>query len=105
MTVKDLGDALNEVYPFRHFAWSSAPAGTYGIYAEENGADLRGDDQHIERGTEGTADLFTRDDSDTPREAIEAVFNRLKIPWRLNSVQYEESIGLIHYEWEWGIYG
>ena len=105
MTVNDLGDALKAVYPFRHFAWSSAPRGDYGVYAEEAGRDFVANLQHCERGTEGTIDFYTRDDSGTPKRRIEAVLNGLKIPWRLNSVQYEPDTGYIHLEWTWGIYG
>lgn len=106
MTVKDLETALQATgYPFAHYAWSSAPKDDYGVFAEENGADLGGDNTHIERGTEGTIDLFTRDDTTAPRDAVEAALNGLRIPWRLNSIQYEDSTGFIHYEWEWAIYG
>lgn len=92
-------------YAFAHFAWSKAPEGDYGTYAESNGNDLIADDKHIERGTEGYINLFTRDDTDTPRVKIETALNSLNIAWNLNTVQYENDTGYIHYEWEFGVYG
>lgn len=92
-------------YAFAHYAWSKAPEGDYGTYAESNGNDLIADDKHIERGTEGYINLFTRDDTDTPRVKIETALNSLNIAWNLNTVQYENDTGYIHYEWEFGVYG
>jgi hypothetical protein len=34
---------------------------------------------------------------------IQAALNSLRIPWRLNSVQYEDETNLIHYEWTWEV--
>ena len=102
----ELINALQETgYPFAHHAWSRAPVGDYGTYSESSGNDLTADGKHVERGTEGFINLFTRDSSDAPRTAIEAVLNDLCIPWTLNTVQYEDDTGYIHYEWEFGIYG
>lgn len=92
-------------YAFAHYAWSKAPDGDYGTYSESNGNDLIADDKHIERGTEGYINLFTRDDTDTPRVKIETALNSMNIAWNLNSVQYENDTGYIHYEWEFGVYG
>ena len=92
-------------YQFAHFAWSKAPDGDYGTYAEYSGSDLEADDVHIEKGTEGYIEYYTRDDSGTPRTTIEAALNGLNIPWNLNTIQYENDTGYIHYEWWFGIYG
>ena len=90
---------------FAHYAWSKAPDGDYGTYSEDSGNDLTANDQHIERGTDCWLNYFTRDDSGTPRTTIEGILNGLGIPWYLNSVQYENNTGYIHYEWGFGIYG
>ena len=104
--MNDLATALAGTgYQFAHFAWSKAPEGDYGTYAEYSGSDLEADDVHIEKGTEGYIEYYTRDDSGTPRTTIEAALNGLNIPWNLNTVQYENDTGYIHYEWWFGIYG
>lgn len=89
---------------FAHHAWSKAPESEYGVYAEEAGRDFVADGLHVERGTSGTVDYFTRDDSGKPRDTIEEALGGV-CAWYLNSIQYEEDTGLIHYEWVWSVHG
>lgn len=106
MTLAALATALNETgYRFAHYAWSKAPEGDYGTYSENNGDDLIADGIHIEKGTVGYINYFTRDDSGAPKTTIENALNELRIPWNLNTVQYENDTGYIHYEWEFSVYG
>lgn len=100
MTLDDFANALTVTsYNFAHYAWSHAPAGDYGVYAEDSSNDLNADDGHAEKALEGTLDYFTRDDSGTPQATIEAVLEGLNVPWYLNTIQYEDDTGYIHYEW------
>jgi len=85
-----------------HYGWSHAPAGDYVVWAEDGANDLGADDHHVEHVTQGTLDLFTRDDSGTPRTTIEAALDG-RCAWYLNSIQFEEDTGYIHYEWIWEI--
>jgi len=106
MTLNDLKTALDGTgYKFAHHAWSKAPAGDYGVYAEEGANDLLANGEHIEKAINGYIDYFTRDDSLTPKRTIEAVLHELGIPWSLNTISYEQDTGFIHYEWTWGMYG
>lgn len=92
-------------YQFAHYGWSRAPEGDYGVVAEDSGEDFIANDVHLERGTAGTVDLFTRDDTSAPRDAVEAVLNASGAAWSLNTIQFENDTGFIHYEWLVGIYG
>ena len=92
-------------YPFAHFGWSHGPDGTYGCWNEERAEDLVANGRHIERGTVVKVDLFTRDDSATPRTTVETALNSLPFPWRLDDINYERETGLIHYLWVVGVYG
>lgn len=104
--LEDLVTALEATgFDFAHHAWSKAPEGDYGTYSEQSGNDLTADSIHAERGTEGYIEYYTRDDTSTPRTTIEAALNGLGIPWYLNTVQYENDTGYIHYEWGFGVYG
>lgn len=104
--MEKLKQALEETgYDFRFCAWRSAPDGDYGTYFPESGADLVVNNVHLERGTVGYVDYFTRDPSDTPRNVIEAALNESGCGWSLNSVQFEEDTLYIHYEWMFRIYG
>lgn len=86
-------------YSFAHYAWSHAPSGDYGVYAEDAGADFEADGIHAEKALEVTVDYFTRDDSGTPQATIESALEAFNRPWYLNTIQYEDTTGYIHYEW------
>lgn len=102
-----LKDALNATgYKFAHFGWSKAPAGDWGVYAEDGAHDLEADDLHAERAFEGTVDYFTRDDTGAPQVVIEAALATVPgLAWYLNSVQYEQDTGFIHLEWVFQLAG
>lgn len=100
--IKQALDATN--LRFKHFAWSPAPASEYGTYQEDGAADLEMNDLHLEKGITGTIDYFTRKDDGSVQETIENALEGV-CAWRLNSIQYEDDTGLIHYEWEFGLYG
>lgn len=92
--------ALNGTgYPFAHYSWASAPEGTYGVYAEDSAISLWGDDKMQAQLISGTVDLFTRDDSGMPLEVVQAALCSAGVSWYLNTIQFEEDTGLIHYEW------
>ena len=76
----------------------------YIVWAEEteSGA-LYGDDQKLEQKLQGTADLFTKTDGDPLIDQVQEQFATAKISYKLNSVQYEEETGMIHYEWIWEV--
>lgn len=86
------------------YAWDRPPKDDYGVLFISEGNDLVADGIHVERGTEGYLDFFTRDATELPRTTIEAILNRL-CAWYLNSVQYEEDTHYIHYEWKWSMHG
>ena len=85
-------------FSFAQFGWSHAPAGDYGVWADDGANDLEADDVHAEHILEGTIDYFTRDPSLTPKRTIEAALDGV-VAFYLNSIQYEEDTGYIHYEW------
>lgn len=84
---------------FAHYAWSSAPDGDYGVYAEDGASSVRANGQTVNQSVIGTIDYFTRDASDMPKNTIQDALNTLDIAWYLNSIQYENDTGYIHYEW------
>lgn len=88
-------------YQFAHFGWSKAPTGDYGVYAEDGANDLIAGNKHVEKVLQGTVDYFTRDDSGYPKIVIELALDSVPVAWYLNSIQFEEDTGYIHYEWVW----
>lgn len=50
----------------------------------------------------GWVDLYTSRDLDPLCDVIQNALDGMEhCRWRLNSVQYEDETGLIHYSWEW----
>lgn len=88
--------------PFAHFAWSKnslAIHHDHGVWAEDSENVLHADNHHAERFIEGTIHYFTRDGSGAPMQTIETALESVNIAWYLNSVDFEEDTGFIHYEW------
>lgn len=111
--------------PFAAYGWSKAPKGDYGVYALDGANDLVAAGKHSERATRLTVDVFTRaidvdvifapkqsDGYETQpgplysnfehnpkREAVEAALERARCAWYLNSVQFENATGFVHFEW------
>lgn len=89
-------------YKFTFTAWSKAPDGDYGVYYADSQEHLSADeDSGAETALGGYIDYFTRDSTLTPKTTIEAELRKLGIVWWLNSIQFEDSTGYIHYEWRW----
>ena len=85
---------------FEHFGWNGKLDGDYGVFAEDGSNPMLGDNVHAERMIEGTVDYFTHDDSGIPQVLIEQALNGVdNLAWYVNSIQYEDDTGYIHYEW------
>ena len=77
---------------------SSAP---YLVWMEDGDNDLNADNAHGETCITGTVDLYTRTENDQLMQSVHDALTGIGAAWLLNSVQYEEETGLIHYEWAW----
>lgn len=75
----------------------------YFVWQEDRANDLESDNKHTESVVTGTTDLFTKQEFDPWKEALERSLDDYGIAWYLNSVQYEEDTGFIHYEWVWSV--
>lgn len=76
----------------------------YFVWQEDGSNNLLAEGVHAEKAVTGTTDLFTKNEFDEWKEAIENSFDASPcIFWRLNSVQYEEDTGFYHYEWRWEV--
>lgn len=92
---------LKKLGAFAAYAWSPAPADNYGVIAIDGQNAFRAGDKLAEKVPEGTIDWFTRSPASTMPGEVESLLDRLGASWYLNSVQYEEDTGLLHYEWVW----
>lgn len=75
----------------------------YFVWQEDGSNSIVGDDRHVEGAVTGTTDLFTKREFDPWKEEFEESMDSIGMAWYLNSVQYEEDTGFIHYEWGWSV--
>ena len=68
---------------------------------EDGSNDLFADNVHAEKICQGTLDLYTNQENDPLMESVPEALEGIGAAYYLNSVQYEEDTGLIHYEWVW----
>lgn len=100
--VQTIANALQTTgLKFAHFSWSHAPSGDWGVYAEDGEGTFFADRKRSEVRTEGSIDYFTHSDDGVAKAAIETALDGIDIVYWLNSVQYEDDTGFIHYEWRW----
>jgi hypothetical protein len=100
MTLQGIKDLLLNIGPpvFHYFA--SGQTGNYIVWAEDSEGDsLHADGRKTEQVTQGTIDYFTKTENDPVVTQIQDKLTENEISWRLNSVQYEQDTGYIHYEW------
>ena len=102
LTLQPLQEALAALTD-RAYHYTAAPNSKppYIVWAEDGDNDLSADNVHAERCYTGTVDLYSRADPEPLSEAVPAALEGIGAAWYLNSVQYEEDTGLIHYEWVW----
>lgn len=87
---------------FHYFA--KAKPDQYIVYAEDSEAGSSyADDKKEFQVIEGTTDYFTTIEFDPNVKDIQDIMTVNEIVWKLNSVQYEEDTGYIHYEWLWEV--
>lgn len=105
----DIKQALNSTgLPFAHFAWSknaSELSRDHGVWAEDSENTLFANGKHAERAIQGTIDYFTRSDDGAAMATIEAALDSINIAWYLNSIQFEDDTGFLHYEWIFECFG
>ena len=104
MKLSDLKDLLLTigVDVFHYYATQPQQSDKYIVWAEDGEADsTSGDNKKIDQVLQGTIDYFTKTEFDPNVEVIQEKLNSAEISWRLNSIQYEEDTGYIHYEWVW----
>lgn len=92
-------------YDFVFAAWRRPPSDAdYGVYfIDGQEAISTGDGPASEKMLTGYIDLYTKNATDAPKNAIENALNGLGCFWKLESIQFENETGAgsgyIHYEW------
>ena len=89
--------------PFVELAWSHSPDDKYGVINLDNQLALDADaDPVSEKMLTGFVDVFVKKPKDLSTVSdVESAMKRLGIYFALNSVQFEDDTGYVHYEWIW----
>jgi hypothetical protein len=107
MTLNNLKDLLLTIgLPVFHY-FATGQTGPYIVWAEDGEGDsVHADGKKVERALTGTIDYFTKAENDPVVQQIEDTLDTDdSLAWQLNSVQYEQDTGYIHYEWAFEIDG
>lgn len=99
MILDAIASLQDDGYSFAHFAWSHAPSGDFGTWAEDSAVEFSADGGITEQAMTGWVDYFTRDDSGDPQKDIQKAMTAAGVTWHLDTVQYENDTGYIHYTW------
>lgn len=71
--------------------WAEDGEGEYSMIA---------DNHKVEQSIHMYIDYFTKEEFDPAVDEIQDILNAYGSEWRLNDIQYEEDVNLIHYTWE-----
>lgn len=85
---------------FAEYEWKTRPNGNYGtVQLDFEIPSDDGDNEKVDRGWEGSVDLFTKGKAMMIVAAVESALATVcGNSWELNSEQYERETGLIHRE-------
>lgn len=96
--------ALNALYPTAVYGWENQSADSYCVIGEDSAQSIWADGKMQEQSTQGTIDLFTKVPYGAAKLAVQEVLAGIDgLSWYLNSAQYEDDTGYIHYEWVWEV--
>ena len=74
----------------------------YGVWAEDGDVSPSADNVNSTQILSGTTDYFTKIEDDPNVGIVQAVFDGAAwISAQINSIQYEDDTGMLHYEWAW----
>lgn len=105
MTLNDVKNVFLGVLPKKVFHYKATGQTSNYIVWQEDGADSiqSADDKVILRAITGSVDYFTKTEYDPIVKQLEQAMNESDMSWYLESIQYEEDTGYIHYEWNWEV--
>lgn len=106
MKPQDIKNALLTLTPevYHYFARANNRM-AYVVWQEDGTRNFYADSRVSEHGWTMSVDLFTKTENDPLMESIPEVFDGLGVPWRVESVDYEDDTEYIHVTWELSIYG
>ena len=105
MTLETVKNALLSVLPdVYHHTGPENKRYQYIVWGEDGGGNVvHAYNVMVCQDIEGTVDYFTKAENDPNFERVQDALTAAGIPFYLNSIQWEEETGFIHYEWVFNI--
>ena len=106
MKPNDIKTALLTLTPevYHYFARANNRM-AYVVWQEDSTQDFYANNRTAEHGWSMSVDLFTKTENDPLMESIPELFDGLGVPYRVESVDYEDDTQYIHVTWEVVLYG
>ena len=102
--LKRVRDAMLTVTKNVHHYEKTGSEERYIVWQEDGESNsLYVDDEHAITVYSGTIDLFTKQEYDPWIPEIEKALDNAQIACHMETVQYEEETGYIHYEWRFEV--
>lgn len=102
MKLSDLRDLLLTITTDTFHYYAHKKPDKYIVWAEDTEANAGHADNHkTNQVLQGVIDYFTKMEFDPNFDLIQEKLNTVDLAWSLNSIQFEELTGYIHYEWIW----
>lgn len=98
-----IGRLFQEVIPNTYHYFRPQLNAPFLVWAEDGLDRFDADNKTGEYSILGAADYFTNQEYDPAIDRLIALFEENGFTWSLNSIQYEETTNLIHYEFSWGV--
>lgn len=98
-----IGEAFADTVPNSYHYYRPLRELPYLVW-QEDGEDnsFNANDRREEQLIHGTTDYFTKEEYDQAVDDVQECLEGLAgVAWRLNSVQFDDDVNVIHYEWEW----
>ena len=103
--LRAIGKAFSDVCPATsHYFRPDRSKAPFLVWAEDGEqASLQGGNLKRMQSIVGAANYYTKTEYDPAVDQLQLAMNAQGMAWELNSVQYEEDTGLIHWSWDWKV--
>ena len=101
LTLQPLQEALAALGSAYHYVAQPNAVPPYLVWMEDGSNDPVAETVNAARIYQGSVDLYTKTEDEPLMESVPKALEGIGAAWYLNSVQYEDDTGLIHYEWVW----
>lgn len=101
--LKRVRDALTVLSVNVYHYWRPKMAAPFVVWQEDSGRTFEADNRTEEMIAAGTLDIYSKTEYDPLFDSVMDALTDAGVAWSLESIQYEDETGLIHYELGWQV--